>query len=81
MNDDIRAPEHQLRPQAGAVVTYVDPTDRGWSPFCRAVATGGILVDPDTQRSWLPALRPDIGAVLLDPASLVDITPWGVRAS
>jgi hypothetical protein len=62
-------------PPRGTIITYVDPDTTTTDLFQRAVVTGPGIPDPQTNHVWIPVLRPDRVAVLLDPAQVVDIRP------
>jgi hypothetical protein len=60
-------------PDAGRIVTYVNA--RVGPPFRRAVATGDRVTDPQTGRYWLPVIGADLLVDLVDPETVIDVTP------
>ncbi|MGM1057982.1 hypothetical protein [Saccharothrix sp. Mg75] len=59
----------------GAVVTYLDPDVFAPSAFGRGVVVGPVLVDPFTERAWVPVLRPDRTTLVLDIANIIEVVP------
>ena len=62
-------------PVRGQIVTFLQGGDREVRHFARAVATGDVVVDPDTGFRWLPVIKPDLVPALLDIATVVDLEP------
>jgi hypothetical protein len=66
-------------PEPGSIITYLDPTASDDHPFSRAVACAGPIPDPQTDRTWIPALRERQGArpvtTLVDQQMIVDVRP------
>lgn len=52
----------------GAIVTYV-----GRAGFCRAMALGPALEDPQTNGTWIPVLLPDGDITMIAPANVVEV--------
>ncbi|MEU4445230.1 hypothetical protein AB0K14_23375 [Actinosynnema sp. NPDC050801] len=64
----------------GAVVTFLDPDVSAPSAFGRGVVVGPVLVDPFTERAWVPVLRPDRSTLVLAIANIVEVVAGhGVR--
>ncbi|WP_433260077.1 hypothetical protein ACQPZF_22985 [Actinosynnema sp. CS-041913] len=63
------------RPDRGAIVTYLNPNVFDPDVFPYGVITGPHVVDPETDRTWVPVLRPDRTMVVLDAANIVEVRP------
>ena len=59
----------------GAVVTFLDPDVSAPSAFGRGVVVGPVLVDPFTERAWVPVLRPDRSTLVLAITNIVEVGP------
>ena len=59
----------------GAVVTYLDPDVFAPSAFSRGIVVGPVLVDPFTERAWVPTLRSGRTTLVLDIANIVEVAP------
>jgi hypothetical protein len=60
-------------PVRGQIVTFLQ--DGNVANFGRAVATGDVIVDPDTGTRWLPVIKPDLAPALLDITTVIDLDP------
>ncbi|WP_447002230.1 hypothetical protein ACRAKI_21100 [Saccharothrix isguenensis] len=68
---DVMAHEHLL--DHGAVITFLDPDVSAPSAFGRGIVVGPVLVDPFTERAWVPVLRPDRSTLVLNIANIVEV--------
>ena len=69
-----RRPDHHLAwPVRGQIVTFLHSDRREVPAFSRAVATGDVIVDPDTGSRWLPVIKPDLEPALIDITTVIDL--------
>jgi hypothetical protein len=66
-------------PEPGSIITYLDPRSSDEHPFSRAIACAGPIPDPQTEDTWIPAMRERQGAApvttLVDQHMIVDVKP------
>jgi hypothetical protein len=63
---------HTPWPVRGQIVTFLRGGRRDVPNFDRAVATGDVIVDPDTGSRWLPVILLDLAPALLDITTVID---------
>ncbi|HKN99363.1 MAG TPA: hypothetical protein VJX10_19745 [Pseudonocardiaceae bacterium] len=66
-------------PEPGSIITYLDPRSSNEHPFSRAITCAGPIPDPQTEDTWIPAMRERKGAApittLVDQHMIVDVKP------
>jgi hypothetical protein len=68
-------------PEHGVVVVYLNPDVLSPAAFLRGLVVGQPVVDPLTDREWVPVLRPDRSVHVLDTATIARVLPsWRTSA-
>lgn len=66
-------------PEPGSIITYLDSTDSDENAFSRAVTCSEPIPDPQTNETWIPAVRERPGeapaTTLVDQRLIVNVAP------